>query len=300
MIPIPEEVRAAVVAAEQERNKRQPMVATPEKVVEILSGPLSSAGIDRLVTEVRKDIEVRMSKYCEEPVAAPIAVPVEVKEPENNTSNHKAPPKKIHNKLTLAEILKRTITKIGLTVDPVERYAQLDRIAKPQQIRPNTFVAKKDGDILHHVASIEMLTELFSLIDESRVVPENTYWGMDGKFNRVLRVHLPRGYVASVCAIQMYDLPKELFTEGKVNIVPKQVVNMRIFEVEASCPSYPPVLTNNPQMMRYNVMTVKIARKDMTLVNWFPGLHPNHRRYLDFQANFCIVGSGWDNHPCEK
>ena len=295
MIPIPDEIRAAVVAAEQKRCNNQ-VVATHEKIIEILSGPLNSVGIDRLVTEVRKDIETRMSGY--KPPVEEAAEIVEVKKPEISMSNHKAPPKKIY-KLTLAEILKRTITKIGLTINPVERYTQLDRIAKPQQIRPNTFVAKKDGDNLHHVDSIEALTELFSMIDESRIVPENTYWGMDGKFNRVLRVHLPKGYVAQVCAIQMHDLPKELFVEGKVNIAPKQV-NMRVFEVEATCPSYAPVLTNSQQMMRYNVMTVKIARKDMTLVNWFPGLHPNHRRYLDFQQNFCIVGGGWTTPKCEK
>jgi len=239
-----------------------------------------------------------MSEYKAPVIVEEPAEIVEVKKPEVGMSNHKAPPKKIY-KLTLAEILQRTITKIGLTINPVERYTQLDRIAKPQQIRPNTFVAKKDGDNLHHVDSIEALTELFSMIDESRIVPENTYWGMDGKFNRVLRVHLPKGYVAQVCAIQMHDLPKELFVEGKVNIAPKQV-NMRVFEVEATCPSYAPVLTNSQQMMRYNVMTVKIARKDMTLVNWFPGLHPNHRRYLDFQQNFCIVGGGWTTPKCEK
>jgi hypothetical protein len=322
MIPIPDNVLEAVMQAEKERAKgplkpakkevinaatNKANVEIKQQIIEALEYAQKPMTVKRLIDEIEtlKKINHGIEEYVdttakevnhnvEECVDIPATEINESVEERVNVPAEKNSIKKVTARgVDISLMFERTVSKINYLVNRTERYCQTVKLCNPTLIRPDTFVAKVEGDSLIMVKTLDLFRELLSKINPSSVVNERKYHGSDSYICEVFKAYLPRGYVASVCAVQVKDLPEQLYIDGKVKITPKNLDDW--FEVEPTCEEQPPIMTNVKGMEFYNAITIKVLKKDMTIMNWMPGVHPCWRKFNHIHDHMVIIGKGWNN-----
>ena len=218
---------------------------------------------------------------------------VDVPAEQNSSKKVTIPYKKYTGGVDIVCMFERTVSKINYLVNHTERDYQIVKLCNPTLIRPDTFVAKVEGDSLVMVETLDLFRELVSKINTRNVVREWSYCGSDGNLCDVFKAYLPSGYVASVCAVAVKDLPEQLYIDGKVKITPKNSYDW--FEVQPTCEDQPPIMTNVKGMQFYNAITIKVLKRDMTILNWMPGVHPCFRKFNHIHDHIVIIGKDWNN-----
>ena len=287
---IPDSVMEAVLAAEAER-KAKPKKVEAKQVVEVLKkaqAPVKVEEIAEQIANTHTTTEI-LPPEKNNPIIEQIVN--DIVSGMNKTKKQWAPPKEKPKAKTniFLNFLQKSIAKIEYLMDAGSKNFQLSKLGKPALIRPGTFVAKMNGDYLEHIDSIDLLMELFALMDIDEMREESYYYGGDRTICSVYRARLPKGYVASVCAIALRDLPNHLFENGSIRILPRNE-----YDIEAVCEEQLPMRSDLPHMSYYNCLTLKVFRKDGTIKSWMPGVHPSYRRSVNLYDHFCIVGPGWD------
>ena len=313
MIPIPDNVLEAVMQAEKERAKGPLKPAKKEVInaatnkanveikqqimaaLEYAQKPMTVSGLIAEIETLRK-INDGMEEYVDitakdtnEVVEECVDIPAE----QNSSKKVTIPYKKYAGGVDIACMFERTVSKINYLVNRTERDYQIVKLCNPTLIRPDTFVAKVEGDSLVMVETLDLFRELVSKINTRNVVREWSYCGSDGNLCDVFKAYLPSGYVASVCAVAVKDLPEQLYIDGKVKITPKNLYDW--FEVQPTCEDQPPIMTNVKGMQFYNAITIKVLKRDMTILNWMPGVHPCFRKFNHIHDHIVIIGKDWNN-----
>jgi hypothetical protein len=291
---IPIEVEQAVLAAESKRTEKEVIVSTVSTIVEVLKDtPATEKEIVETVMEKTDDV---VNAY----VASLMLEFPENKPIENKrTEKHKAPKKKVDiNNLNLVELLDSTLASIAaLPEDSLEKRIRYKHLANPFMLRPGAFVAKiidLANQTFQKINTIVQLRELFSHIDQNTIAVEPYYYGTDSKYMSLVRFSVPKDYVCSLSMIKLKDMPRQYYHEEKIFVRFKTTSHPHAperLEAEICCPSAKPVLSIEPGMEEYHIMSIKIHKETKELRNWMPGMHPQHYNYKRRAEHMCALGS---------
>lgn len=284
---IPIEVEQAVLAAEKQEDKNQSV--TTSEVVEVLSNtPATKDEIVKTLVEKKTDelvgnfVNRLMLDYPQEKGAKIIKT--------------NKPQKESPTSFNLVELLHNTKKHIDGLENAFAKKTAMKHLTNPFMLRPGAFIAKiidLANAKFEHVNSLETLEELFTAINPSAIRVENFYYGTDKKHVKLLKVAVPSNYVVSVSNIKLRDLPRQYFHDQKVIVSIKQTKKPFLptrLDLEICCEEAKPILSIQPGMEEYQVMSVKIDKKTNTILSWMPGMHPKHFNHSFQQEHTCVLG----------
>lgn len=284
---IPIEVEQAVLAAEKNQENK-PAVPVSEVVEVVSKAPTTKQDIVKSLVEKKTDelvgnfVNRLMLDYPREKVVKP--------QPTNNTV------KESPTHFNLVELLGNTQQYIEGLDNAFAKKTAMKHLMNPFMLRPGAFIAKildLANARFEQINSIEALQELFSQITSSDIRVENFYYGTDKKHVKLLRVKVPSNYVVSVTNVKLKDLTRQYYHEGKIKLNIKQTKKAFLpnrLDLEICCEEAKPVLSIQPGMEEYHVMSVKIDKKTNTILSWMPGIHPKHYNYSFLQEHMCVLG----------
>lgn len=290
---IPDEVVQAVLAAEPKTEAKVEVSAVVETLKET---PATSQEIAK--TLIEQQTNTLINNYVGQLL---LDYPEDQHKPETTHHKHKKhtpfkKPQPINEELNLVECLEKTKTFIEGLDNPFAKKTAMKHLSNPFMLRPGAFIAKiidLSNSTFEQVDNLDRLHELFSKVDSSAIKFENFYYGTDRKHVKLFRINLPHGYLASVSNIKLKDMPRQYFHEGKVKMNIKKTKKIFLpnrLDLEICCDEASPILSTQPGMEDYNVMSVKIDKKTDTILSWMPGMHPKHYNYNFLQEHTCVLG----------
>lgn len=282
---IPIEVEQAVLAAEQKQENKAVTISEVVTVVE--QSPATKEEIVKSLVEKKTDelvgnfVNRLMLDYPKEQVVKP-----------TTNKNTKESP----TYFNLVELLHNTKQRIEKLDNAFAKKMAIKYLTNPYMLRPGAFVAKiidLANAKFEQVNSLETLEELFALINSSDIRVENFYYGSDKYHVKLLRVRLPSNYVVSASHIKCKDVPRQFYHEGKVKVNLKETKKPFLpsrQSLEICCEEAKPVLSIQPGMEEYHVMSIKVDKKTNTIQNWMAGLHPRHYNHNSELEHMCVLG----------
>ena len=286
---IPIEVEQAVLAAEKQQDKI--LSVSTSQVVEVLkSSPASKDEIVKTLTSVEKKTDELvgnfvtrlMLDYPQEKVTAIAKI--------------NKPQKESPTSFNLVDLLHNTQTHIDGLENAFAKKTAMKHLMNPFMLRPGAFIAKiidLANAKFEQVNSLETLEELFNSVNHSGIRIENFYYGTDKKYVKLLKVAVPSNYVVSVSNIKLKDLPRQYFHDKKIALSIKQTKKAFLpnrLDLEICCEEAKPILSIQPGMEEYQVMSIKIDKKTNTILSWMPGIHPKHFNHSFLQEHACVLG----------
>jgi hypothetical protein len=283
---IPDEVVAAVLASQP---KTETIVEVSE-VVEILKE--APATIEQVTKNL---VEEKTNKLIDDYVEK---LRLDYPAPTTSVKNKNTTKKiAISEEIDLVACLEKTKSLIESITQTWVKQKELKHMTNPFMFRPGAFVAKIiDLSKLNFekINSYERLKELFSNVSPSAIHLEKFYYGSDNKHVRLFRINLPVGYLASITGIKLKDMPRQYFHDRKIVYVIRETKRANSLPIELCCEQAGPVLSTDPGMEEYHVLSLKVDNNTGTIAQWLPGLHPKHYRYNDDQEKLCALGT-WEH-----
>ncbi len=279
---IPIEVEQAVLAAE--KNKENKPITTISDVVEVLK-PSPATKEEIVKTIVQQKTDELVGNFVKR---------LQLDYPKTATTEKTTKESPTH--FNLVELLNNTKEYIEGLDDVFAKKRATKHLSNPFMLRPGAFIAKivdLANAEFEHVSSFKSLSELFSLVTDKDIKLEKFYYGTDREHVKLLKVKVPACYVVSVSCIKLKDLPRQYYHEGKVGYQIKETKKPYLpnrLALELCCDEAKPVLSIQPGMEEYQVMSVKIDRKINTILTWMPGLHPKHFNHIFEQERMCALG----------
>jgi len=282
---IPIEVEQAVLAAEKKQENKETPVS--EVVAVVAQAPVTKEEIVKTLVEKKTD-ELVGNFINRLKLDYP-------KEQEGRATTNKSI-KESPTHFNLVEMLHETKQHIERLDNAFSKKMAMKHLLNPFMLRPGAFIAKiidLANAKFEQVNSLESLEELFTLIDSSAIRVENFYYGSDKKYVKLLRVKVPTNYVVSVSNIKLKDIPRQFYFDGKVKFNLRETKKPFLpnrQDLEICCEEAKPVLSTQPGMEEYHVMSIKINRKNNTIENWMAGLHPCHYNHSSKLEHMCVLG----------
>jgi hypothetical protein len=284
---IPIEVEQAVLAAEKQQDKK--LSVSTSEVVEVLhDAPATKDKIVKNLVEKKTDelfqsfVNRLMLDYPRDNAA--------------ETTKPNKPQKESPTSFNLVELLRNTQTHIDGLENAFAKKTAMKHLMNPFMLRPGAYIAKiidLANAKFEQVNSLESLEELFNSINHAEIRVENFYYGTDKKYVKLLKVPVPSNYVVSVSSIKLKDIPRQYFHDKKITLSIKQTKKAFLpnrLDLEICCEEAKPILSIQPGMEEYQIMSIKIDKKTNTILSWMPGAHPKHFNHSFLQEHTCVLG----------